>query len=364
MAAICAAMAGGSAGAEERSFTAEGADAVFGLGARQIAMGGTGTSFVEDPYALYYNPANLAGVDRPTATVGRQLDATLRPFSFIGAALPLGFAQDLGFDATLAIGRYPRIHAHATGAWGPDDFESIFLRFLLPGLKGVYDGTIDSKTLVNRLALGISPDSAPWLRFGGNVDLIDCRTGTCGVSAGNTYSVHATAVAFGLSLAVEPAPGWRLGVDWSDVSPGLTITTLTTHPDGTTELGRDSSDLPRRLAVEAGWQMRDDLLLAVGAQSYAGRYGDYDLAIQTLHMGAEWRPGGPWRLRAGAWAPLKIASSQFAAPKPIIPIAPTLGVGWEAGAIRADLALFAHPINSMHEGAPVLSGEFALTMTF
>lgn len=357
-------MLAAAAGAEERSFTAEGADSVFGLGARQLAMGGTGTSFVEDPYALYYNPANLAGIDRPMASVGRQLDATLRPFSFLGAALPLDFAHDLGFDATLAIGRYPRIHAHATGAFGPDDFESIFLRFLLPGLTGVYDGTIDSKTLVNRLALGVSPESAPWLRFGGNVDLIDCRTGTCGVSAGNTYSVHATAVAFGLSLAVEPAPGWHLGLDYSDLSPGLTITTLTTHQDGSTELGTAQSELPRRLALEASWQMRDDLLLALGAQSYAGRYGDYDLAIQTLHMGAEWQAGGPWLVRAGAWAPLKIASSQFDSPQPIVPIAPTLGVGWRQGPIRADLALFAHPIDSMHQGVPVLSEEFALTMQF
>lgn len=354
----------GAAGAEPQEFTAEGSDSVFGLGARQLAMGGTGTATAFDTYALFYNPANLAVIDRPLLTAGRQLDAELRPLSFMGFAMPLQFARDAGWDASFALGRYPRIHAHSDGAFGPEDFESIFLRFLLPGLKGQYDGTIDSKTLVNRLAFGLSAPGVKGLRFGANIDLIDCRTETCGVDTGDTYSVHATAVSFGVSAAWDVSDRWTLGLAVSDLSQGLTVTTITTAPDGSTTRGQVQSAMPWRLALEAAWQAREDLTLALGAQSYRGRYGDYGLEIDTLHLGAEWQAGGPWVLRAGAWAPLRIWSSQFDAPSLIAPAAPTLGLGWRQGPVTADLAVFAHPVNSMHEGVPVISQEFSLTWRF
>lgn len=349
--------------AEDRTFSAEGADAAFGLGPRYLAMGGTGAATADDVYALYYNPANLGGIDRPMVTLGRQVEAVLRPYSFAGVALPLPFTQAYGFDATLALARYPRIHAHSTGAFGPDDFESVFLRFLLPGLTGDYDGTIDSKTMVNRLALGVTLHDLPWLSLGGNVDMIDCRTGTCGVSAGTVYSVHATAVSYGLSVALRPSDTVTLGLAVSDVSTGLTITSVTTDASGSTT-SILQSQLPWRVGIEAAWQARSDLLLAVGTQSYRGHYGGYDLVIDTLHAGAEWQAGGPWAVRAGAWAPLRIESGQFVTPQVIAKAAPTLGLGWKKAGVAADLAILVHPLDSMHAGRPVVSEEFSLTIQF
>lgn len=352
-----------AARAEPPQFTAEGSDSVFGLGARHIAMGGTGTATADDVHALYYNPANLARIDRPLATFDRQIDARLRPYSLIGFALPLDFSQSLGLRATLALGRYPRIHAHSNGAFGPDDFESIFLRFLLPGLKGTYSGVIDSKTLVNRLALGVAPEATPRLSFGGNVDYIDCRTGTCGVSAGTIYSVHATAVAYGLSISYRPTDRLTLGANYSDLSKGMDITTQVTDDEGS-HLEHGRTTLPRRLGLEAAWTARDNLLLALGAQSYRGTYGDYDLVIDTLHLGAEWHPDGAWVVRAGTWSPLVIESSRFEAPPLLARAAPTLGLGWARGALSADLAVFAHPVDSMHARRPVISEELSLTFRF
>ncbi len=219
---------------EARSFTAEGTDTVYGLGARHLAMGGTGTATADDTYALYYNPANLAGIDRPLATAGRQLNATLRPYSFVGLAVPLGFARDLGLDATMALGRYPRVHAHSTGAYAADDFESIFLHYLLPNLGEDFDGEIDSKTLVNRLALGFTPLALPGVSLGLNLDVIDCRTNTCGVRTDTVYSVHATAVSHGVSASWRPSDRLTLGAMVADVSPGLNITSVVTDATGST----------------------------------------------------------------------------------------------------------------------------------
>jgi hypothetical protein len=363
VAGIVWALGAGWAGADPKTFTAEGTDAVFGLGARYLAMGGTGTATADDTFALYYNPAGLAGIDRPLITLGRQLDATLRPLSFMGFAMPLTFADQLGADASFAIGRYPRIHAHSTGAFGPEDFESIFLRFLLPGIKGTYDGEIDSKTLVNRFALGVQPHGFERLSLGANIDLIDCRTNTCGVKSGETRSVHATAVSFGLSARYRLGERVTLGAMISDVSSGLRTTSIVTNDTGE-HIDHTRSELPMRAALEASWQARDDLLLALGAQSYFGAYGKYSVEIDTLHFGAEWQTGGPWALRAGAWAPLKIYSSQFETPDLLAAVAPTMGVAWRRGAISADLAVFAHPLTSMHEGRPVISEEFSLTLRF
>ena len=68
---------------------------------------------------------------------------TLRPYTFIGAAVPLHLSDDLGFDVTLGVARYNRVHARSQGAFAATEPESVFLRYLLPGISGDFDGEID-----------------------------------------------------------------------------------------------------------------------------------------------------------------------------------------------------------------------------
>jgi len=133
--AITVAMAVSSGSAFAQTFLLEGTDAVMGVGARYLAMGGTGTSTANDPHAVFYNPSLLTGIDRVTIARTRQLDAKLRPYTFIGIAVPLLFLKDTGFKITLGAARYNRVHSRSSGAFGANEPESIFLRYLLPGSR-------------------------------------------------------------------------------------------------------------------------------------------------------------------------------------------------------------------------------------
>ena len=113
-----------------RTFSAEGGDAVAGLGARQIAMGGTGVASSRGSYAVYYGAAGLSSSDKIELTYDRELGA-MKPISFLGIALPTDFGREWGLKSHIGLGYYPRIYAKATGAFAEDDFESIFLRYLL-----------------------------------------------------------------------------------------------------------------------------------------------------------------------------------------------------------------------------------------
>jgi len=353
--------------AQAKSFFAEGTDTALALGARHIAMGGTGTATSSDAHALYYNPANLALIRRPQVTVTRQLNARLRPLSFAGFVMPLPQMGDLGVDATVALGTYPRVHARSTGAFSETDPESIFLRYLLPGISGTYDGEIDSKTLVRRIALGLAPQAIEGLSFGVNIDWVDCRTNTCGVHAGaagyEQRSVHATALSFGVGVNYRLGERLTLAAAVSDIKTVLDVTSISTDNNGPREV-HFQVDLPRRWNLEASYQVNDRLLLAGGYQSYQGRYGNYDLTLTTVHAGAELRHGAHLISRFGIWAPLEVSASGSSNMVFPAPFAPTFGLGWEAGDFSADLAIYAHPIMSYHQGRAVPSAELSLTYRF
>ncbi|MEJ2036856.1 MAG: hypothetical protein P8X69_12750, partial [Maritimibacter sp.] len=237
LAAVLAMTLAFPAQAQDRSFTAEGSDAIFAMGARHIAMGGTGTATADDPLAIFYYPARLAGIWQFSFSGTRQLDATLRPYTFIGGTAPLSFLEPLGLNVTVGAARYNRIHAHATGAYGEGEFESIFLRYLLPGISGTFDGTIDSKTLVNRFALGLSTDAVPGLSLGVNLDWIDCQTNTCGIHGGsNGYEVrstHATALSYGFSVKYALSDRRTVGATFTAVHTTLRVDSTVTDQLGT-----------------------------------------------------------------------------------------------------------------------------------
>ncbi len=361
------ALATAGATAQGRSFSAEGSDTIMGVGARHIAMGGTGTATADDPHAVFYNPARLAGIDSVIVSGTRQLDATLRPYTFIGATLPIDLFSDAGLDLTFGVARYNRVHARSSGAFGAGEPESIFLRLLLPGISGTFDGDIDSKTLVNRFAVGLRHEAIPGLSIGANVDWIDCKTETCGVHGTSngfeSRSVHATALSFGLGVSYELTERLTVAASFSDIATTLDVSTIVTDDNGTRASGF-RADLPRKLNIEAAFAMTDRLLFAAGYQKFWGTYGNYALNFETVHAGVEWARSDALTWRAGFWAPLDLSATNGLSFNPPFPLAPTLGMGWRWGAMTTDLALYAHPLMTMHEKAPALSADLTVSYRF
>ncbi len=353
--------------AQAQTFHAEGSDTIFGTGARHVAMGGTGTATADDPLAIFYNPSLLAGIDRPMISVTRQVDGTLRPFTFAGLTLPLPLPDSLGVEASIGFARYNRVHARSSGFLAEDDMRSVFLRYLLPGMTGDYDGKIDSKTLVNRVALGVAPSGGTGLSLGVNLDYIDCKTETCGVEAGGSgwvaRSVHATALSLGASASYRFDDRLTLGASWTDIDTTLTTRQTRTDANGTRELTYHTR-LPAKLNLEAAWQATDRILLAAGWQKFWGDYGGYTLNFETLHFGAEYQADNGLTWRGGLWAPLEMSSSLATQIELPAPAAPTAGIGWKRDNFTADLSVYAHPVMSISEDKPVISGDLTLGWRF
>lgn len=359
--------AAGAAVAQGRSFVAEGTDAVQGVGARSLAMGGTGVATATDPYGIYYNPSLLADIDRPVFSLTRQIDGQLQPYSFVGMAIPLDVFDELGLDVTLGFARYNRIHARSTGAFGAGEPESVFLRYLLPGIKGTFDGDIDSKTLVNRFALGVGFNDIPGLNLGFNLDYIDCETETCGVhSASNGYetrSVKATALSYGISASYEVTDRITVGFAYTDIDTELTVRRTVTDNAGTrTDFFK--TPFPKKVAAEVSWQVSDRWLIALGGKREWGDYGSSSVDFITFHGGVEYAWSDQLTLRAGAWSPFRLQTSHANNIAIPVPLAPTAGFGWNFGDLTADVSIYAHPLMTLHREFPEVSGELTLSYRF
>lgn len=350
-----------------RSFTAEGSDTGAGLGAAQVAQGGTGVAAANDVHALFYNPAGLAQVQGFELSASRQLNADLRKLNFLGAAwrVPLDEAR-WGLQATLAAAYYLRIHARAQGAFDESDFESLFLRYLLPGISGQFDGEIESKTKAWRVALGLAPARGAAWSAGLTLERIDCRSTFCGVHATSngftTQSTGATATALGFGLRWQPQPNLSLGLAVSDVDTRLTIRSTTTDATGTRQRSTQAA-FPRKVAAGAAWLAAPGTQLAADVEVTRGRYGRSQMDLRVMRLGAE-HQRGPWAWRAGAVLPWHIASSETGRLRPPFPLGPTAGVGWREGPWRVDLAVYAHAVMSMHAGSPHAAADLSLGLAF
>jgi len=224
--------------AKAQSFIAEGSDTGAGVGARHNAMGGVGVATTEDAYAVFYNPARMNVDTSAELAVDRQLNAELRLVSYLGATLSLPTDDLTGLKTAIGFAFYPRVHARASGAFSENDFESIFLRYLLPDLDGTFDGDLESKTKVYRLALSARPGDSDFWAIGFNFDYIDCKTNFCGTTAtSNGFTIASTearATSFGLSLLLKPNPDLSIGASFTDLGSDLTsdVTTQMTWEPG------------------------------------------------------------------------------------------------------------------------------------
>ncbi|NDY92000.1 hypothetical protein [Ideonella livida] len=351
--------------AADRTFHAEGADTGAGVGPRHIAQGGAGQASSDDVVALYFNPAGLLGLPRWEASVARQTNAQFHRLNFLGVGGPLPAAWTPGWRLALAAGYYPRVHGKAHGAYGEDDFESTFLRYLLPGMSGTFDGDIESKTKEYRLALGLAPEGSAW-SFGLYVDRIDCKSHFCGVTARSQgYTVHssgATAVGVGAGLRWQARPDLVLGVHLSDLDTRLTVRSTITDDAGTRD-ERNTAQFPRKLSAGLAWQWRGPDRLAADYEVMKGRYGQSAVDMQLLRLGHEW-PRGDWAWRAGALVPLRVYSSTGGRMRPAFPISPTAGLGWQTGPWRLDAAVYAHAVMSLHRDGVAPAADVSVSVGF
>jgi hypothetical protein len=364
--AVLLALATGGAAAQSRSFWAEGSDTGAGVGARYVAQGGTGVATSDDVHAAYYNPAGLAQVRGFELSVSRQLDARLHRVNFVGMAWRLPLPPRLGLDVAVAGAYYPRIHARASGAFDEGDFESIFLRYLLPGISGTFDGDIDTKTRSYRLAVGVKPSQGSRWSAGLYVERIDCRSDFCGVHATSngftTSSTGAKATGVGVGWRWQADERWTLAASLSDLDTRLTVHSVTTDDAGTRS-SRTQAAFPRKLAFGAARRFGAGFVGAAEYEAMRGRYGSSEVDLQVLRLGAE-RKAGAWTWRAGAVVPVRIHSSATREIRPPFPLSPTAGLGWREGPLQVDLAVYAHPVMTIHEGAVSPAADLGVSLRF
>ena len=350
--------------AKAQSFWAEGSDTGAGVGARYVALGGTGVSISDDVYAAYYNPAGLAQVRGLEWSVSRQMNARLHEVNFLGVAWRLPLQRQLGLDVTVAGAYYPRIHARASGAFDDSDFESIFLRYLLPGISGTFDGDIDTKTRSYRLAVGVRPAQDSSWSVGAYVERIDCKSDFCGVHAtSNGFTVSSTgakATGLGLGVRYRPSAVWTLAASVSDLDTRLTVNSVTTDDLGTRSR-QTRARFPRKIALGAAWQFLPNVAVAAEVEVTQGTYGTSEIDLQILRMGVE-KVAGPWAYRAGAVVPVRIDSSATGDIEPPFPFAPTLGLGWRHGPFRVDFALYAHQVMTLNKGRISPAADLSLSV--
>jgi|GEM_PF-1350817 len=353
--------------AQASQFTAEGSDTGSAVGSRYMALGGTGAAFADDAYAVYYNPAGLMDVDGFTVSGERQLNAELRPVSFLGTALRLPVPQSWGVRVAVGAAYFPRIHARANGAFAADDVESVFLRYLLPGLSSTFDGDINSKTKVYRLAAGFSPERQDHWSIGISVDHIDCQTDFCGVHATSdgytVISAGAKATSLGISGRWRATSKLNLGVSVSDLGATLSLDTVTTDNAGTRENSYDVS-FPIKVIAGASYQYSSRLMLATDLDWMTGDYGSESISVAILRAGSEYWYR-PWlAFRAGLVAPVHLEFGETGTISLPFPVAPTLGIGWKQPHWRADLAIYANPLQSAHEDKPAAAANLTLSLDF
>ncbi|MBO1927342.1 hypothetical protein J3998_07095 [Thiomicrorhabdus sp. 6S2-11] len=354
-----------SSGVQARSFLAEGADTGAGVGARQIGMGGSGVASTKDAYTVYYNPAAM-GVGKDLA-VDRQLNAKLRNISYFGVTAALPVDQFLGFRTTVGFAFFPRIHASASGSFAESDFESIFLRYLLPGLDGTFAGNLESKTKVYRLAFSAQPKDSQFWSVGFSFDYIDCKTNFCGTTAtSNGYSISsgdAKATSLGVSLLLKPRQDLRIGISLTDLNSSLKTEITTTDDLGTTTEHYKLS-FPIKALFGVAFNLSDKLLLTGDYEAINGEYGKDSLDFQIARFGGEYQYSEMTTFRLGAVVPLKLTSQQTKDLELPFPFVPTFGVGWHWDSWQADFTVYANPVQSAHENAPALYSNLSLSVHF
>ena len=171
------------------SFTTQGADLLMGVGAKNIATAGAKTANIDDIYSIFYNPAGLAQIKSGEIAISSQLDAELGYISFLGLAYAMPI-ESLNLKVAIAFAYIPRLYISASGTYREEDFESIFLRYTLPGLSPNFSGEVESTTNDYRFAIAFSQLYNPSWSLGFSVGYINCATTFAGVYTRGSNELH------------------------------------------------------------------------------------------------------------------------------------------------------------------------------
>lgn len=202
---------------------------IFEAGSQATAMGGAFVAQADDPSAMFYNPAGLAGNKRMTAMVGGTVvffDSKLKqgfaPFPGAGYSaeqrkqiLPLPnfyVAVPVGKDMNVALGAWAPFGL-STSWEKPDQFRGRFLSQRVD-LRQYALGLQFSAKLADWISIGAGPE----LRIGDvklqrNAAIFNPFTASP-VDAAHVDIVTnglATQLAWGLGLLIQPARGVRVG---------------------------------------------------------------------------------------------------------------------------------------------------------
>jgi len=196
--------------------------------ARHMGMGGTAIGYVEDPSALFHNPAGLGHVQRgqliadfslllggihaspSAAPSGKDVDSdlTVAPFFLVGGA------YRVHERITLGVGVYPIASAGATFHYGNGNFKDSTELFFLEASPAIAFNLLDSL----RLGVGYRVTYVRLVRY-----------------QGDPGSAQTPNIDF--KMSGQNFSGFRVGLQW-DAQPWLQFgavfrNTVTTHVDNT-----------------------------------------------------------------------------------------------------------------------------------
>jgi len=349
-----------------QSFYAQGSDLLMGVGAKNIATAGAKSANTDDIYAMFYNPAGLAEIDSGEFVISTQADAQLGLVNFIGIAYSFPL-ESLDLKLTLAMTFMPRLYIESSGAYHEGDFESIFLRYTLPGLSANFDGEINSKTDDYRFAMAMTPLHSPTWSLGISVGYVNCATTFAGVALEDptnfTYmSTVAKATAFGLGAKYYLNEDITFGLNLRNIDSKLTVKVHTTDDNGESYETYDV-DFPYDFSAGVSWKYSKSVDLAADYQQVFGTYGNYNLDFKLLRFGGSLHDGS-LDYHLGFIVPIVIGSDNIDDIDLPAPLMPTVGMGWHNNIVDLSLAFYIHPIMTLNLGRPSPSLDLSLSYKF
>jgi long-subunit fatty acid transport protein len=341
----------------------------MGVGAREIGMGGAVVASTNDIYSAYWNPAGLAELKTHQITISRQLDSELTRASFVSIALRNKWLPIKGYKTTFALSWLPRLHIKASGNYKSSDFESIFVRYALPGLPEDFDGELESKTRDTRFSFSIAPDHDARWALGFNIGRVHCKTDFCGVFANDpgvytAVSTDAFAYTFGFGAKYIYNDKLTFGMNINDVNTDLDVEIIETKPSGST-VKTYKIEFPASYTFGASYQYKPNLLLTTDFQFVQGKYGNDAIDFKIIRAGLE-KTSNRKSYRLGLIVPLSLKSESSKNVKDDLP-APffmSAGIGWKTRSGSIDFAIYPHPVMSYTRQTLDPSAELSLTMNF
>lgn len=352
--------------AEADSFTTQGSELLMGVGAQDIARAGASAAKTKDIYSIFWNPAGLSEIASGEIGLSSQVNGSLTPINFFGAAYAMPLER-LGIKVAVAFAFMPRLYMEASGKYYEDDFESIFLRYTLPGLSGDFDGTIVSKTDDFRLAIAVAPLRNTFWSIGASAGYVNCATTFAGVTMedpGNFQNIStvATTISYGLGAKIYASDTLTFGVNVKNLDAELAVAVDRVDDSGYAHKSYDVA-FPLDATIGADWQYSDALDLAMDFQRVFGTYGDYTIDFQVLRLGTT-LSDDTLDYHLGLIAPVKLESSKIEEIDLAFPVAPTAGMGWHNSYIDLSFAFYFHPIMTLHEGKPSPSLDVSIAYKF